>query len=186
LAVRIAAALKTSEHADPTFADRVMRAVRNEQRSNDTSTSWWNRAVPVGGNPLAALAIAASVVAIVLATGARVGTSDSSAGVPPAVAAQRDTARVVRFVFVAPGASRVAVVGDFNHWDVNAHHLLADGKNGVWTTSVPLMPGRHEYAFVIDGGRWAADPAAAATIRDEFGGETSVVTVHHPTRPQSG
>ena len=39
---------------------------------------------------------------------------------------------------------------------------------------VPLNAGRYEYAFVVDGKRWIADPAASH-VRDEFGGETSVL-----------
>jgi hypothetical protein len=41
---------------------------------------------------------------------------------------------------------------------------------------VPLEPGRHEYAFVVDGERWLADPAAPTTGGD-FGTPNSVVTV---------
>jgi hypothetical protein len=42
--------------------------------------------------------------------------------------------------------------------------------------SIALTPGRHEYAFVVDGERWVADPFALTT-RDEFGQESSVVRV---------
>jgi 1,4-alpha-glucan branching enzyme len=110
---------------------------------------------------------------------------DRSASAPQSVAARRDTVHVVRFVLVAPGASSVALAGDFNRWDVNADQLRPVGGDGVWSASVPLTPGRHEYAFVIDGTHWVADPAAAATLADEFGGQSSIVTVGGPARPRS-
>jgi len=42
---------------------------------------------------------------------------------------------------------------------------------------VPLAPGRYGYAFVLDGRRFVADPAAPRALGDDFGAPTSVVTV---------
>jgi len=42
---------------------------------------------------------------------------------------------------------------------------------------VPLAPGRYRYAFLVDGSRWLADPAAPRARDDEFGTPSSVVTV---------
>jgi 1,4-alpha-glucan branching enzyme len=53
------------------------------------------------------------------------------------------------------------------------------GVPGVWSVELPLRQGRHEYAFVVldtTGERWVADPLAPR-VRDEFGTESSVVTV---------
>ena len=82
----------------------------------------------------------------------------------------------VRFVLYAPGASRVAVAGTFNQWDQTAAPLVPAGTNGVWTTTLALPVGQHQYAFVIDGRRWIADPAAPA-VDDGFGRRNSVVAV---------
>jgi hypothetical protein len=190
LAARVAAPLKAPERANATFADRVMRAVREEGRGMREASvadrpSWWRRAVTVRVNLLSGLALAAGIAAVTLAGVGLLSKRDSSAGPSLGVAVRSDTIHVVRFVFVAPGASTVALAGDFNHWDVNAHRLLPAGADGVWSASVALTPGRHEYAFVIDGTRWVADPAAAATIADEFGGQSSVVNVGSPARPRS-
>jgi 1,4-alpha-glucan branching enzyme len=87
-----------------------------------------------------------------------------------------DTIHVVRFVLVAPGARHVTLVGDFNAWAKESTPLVAAAVEGVWSVSVPLLPGRHEYAFVVDGERWVVDPMAAA-VTDDFGTETSIVTV---------
>jgi len=81
----------------------------------------------------------------------------------------------VQFVFVAPQARRVAVVGDFNDWDVAAAPLTLAG--GVWSGQLEVPFGRHDYAFVVDGERWVRDPNAPRAPADEFGGGYSVLVV---------
>jgi 1,4-alpha-glucan branching enzyme len=80
---------------------------------------------------------------------------------------------VVRFVYQHPSASHVAVVGDFNGWGQSEIPLQMNA-DGVWTATVALSSGSHEYAFVVDRGEWVADPAALSA-RDEFGTPTSRV-----------
>ena len=70
----------------------------------------------------------------------------------------------------------MALVGDFNGWAKSATELTASEVAGVWTITLPLPPGRHQYAFLIDGEQWVIDPTAII-VRDDFGTETSVVTV---------
>jgi len=83
---------------------------------------------------------------------------------------------VVRFVFRDPDARRVALVGDFNGWSKDATPLATVNEPGAWAVSVTMPKGRHEYAFIVDGVRWSPDPFAAR-VADEFGTESSVVTV---------
>src|SRR5881396_2048541 len=82
----------------------------------------------------------------------------------------------VRFVLYAPGAQRVAVAGTFNQWDQNAAPLRPAGTNGVWATTLAVPIGQHQYAFIVDGERWVADPRAPA-VDDGFGRRNSVVAV---------
>ena len=84
--------------------------------------------------------------------------------------------QLVRFRLRAPGARGVAVVGDFNRWDRAATPLGAR-HGGEWTADVPLTPGRHAYAFVVDGRRWVLDPAAPAERDPDFGRAHSVTVV---------
>lgn len=169
---RISASLRAPERADATLADRVMKDVHATRPA-----SWWRRPMTVHVTPLAALAVAAGM-AIVMITGARVLSPRDGMPAPTYAAATRvDSVHVVRFVLAAPTASRVALVGDFNRWDVRTHQLDPAGADGVWSISVTLPPGQHEYAFVIDGRQWVADPAAAIAVSDEFGGRSSVVSV---------
>ena len=86
---------------------------------------------------------------------------------------------LVRFVLYAPGARRVAVAGTFNQWDRAAAPLVPAGRSGVWTTTLALPVGQHQYAFVVDGARWVADPGAPA-VNDGFGRRNSIVAVTAP------
>jgi 1,4-alpha-glucan branching enzyme len=74
----------------------------------------------------------------------------------------------VRFAVWAPGARRVAVVGDFNAWDARRHVMRVRYPAGVWELFVPrLMPGeRYKYDIIgPDGVRLPlkADPVARQT-----------------------
>lgn len=80
-----------------------------------------------------------------------------------------------QFVLVAPQASSVSLVGDFNDWDPARSPMQT--AHGVWATVVPLAPGRYRYAFLVNGVEWRADPGAPAARDDEFGTPSSVVTV---------
>jgi hypothetical protein len=82
-----------------------------------------------------------------------------------------------QFVLVAPQASSVARVGDFNDWDPARSPMQTQSGAGVWATVVRLSPGRYRYAFLVNGVEWRADPAAPKSIDDEFGPPSSVVTV---------
>jgi len=64
----------------------------------------------------------------------------------------------VLFSLVAPEANEVKLVGSFNGWDRESGVPLTRNANGVWHTTVDLVPGRHLYKFIIDG-VWRPDPA---------------------------
>ena len=86
------------------------------------------------------------------------------------------TGRPVEFVLDAPAASTVSLVGDFNDWDPAATPLHRDA-GGAWSATLPLPPGRYQYTFIVDGGRWMADPRMPPALGDDFGTPTSVITV---------
>jgi hypothetical protein len=85
----------------------------------------------------------------------------------------------VQFELSAPRASRVALVGSFNEWNPRATPLARDAATGKWIVSVRLTPGRHVYAFVVDGDV-TADPSAPRAADDDFGSRNSVVFVSAP------
>jgi hypothetical protein len=103
---------------------------------------------------------------------------DAGATAPAALRALDEAPRLVRFRLRAPGARSVTVVGDFNRWDRAATPLGApDARAGEWTADVPLTPGRHAYAFVVDERRWMLDPAAPSERDADFGRAHSVTVV---------
>jgi Glycogen recognition site of AMP-activated protein kinase len=81
-----------------------------------------------------------------------------------------------RFVFVAPNARQVALVGDFNLWDPSRAPMHRIAGTDAWEIDLTLPPGRHGYAFVVDGDV-TADPSAPRTAGDDFGRPSSVVLV---------
>ncbi len=87
-----------------------------------------------------------------------------------------------QFQLNAPEAREVALAGDFTNWQ--PAYRLTRADQGVWTVVVPLEPGIHNYAFVIDGERWVADPNAPA-FDDGFGGLNSRLAVLTPDRAES-
>lgn len=135
------------------------------------------RPLALGAGIGAAMAVAAGLVALLPRTSSAPHPSSTptfASGVPTALSPTVE----VRFVLVAPGAHRVFVLGDFNHWNAEATPLvLTPGTSSTWITSVRLEPGRHVYAFMVDGSRWVIDPTAPRSLDDDFGRPSAVLTV---------
>lgn len=110
-----------------------------------------------------------------MAVGAVTAVVVTRAEQPPRVAAAPAAPRV-RFTLVAPGATTVSIVGDFNGWTEGALPLKRSADGRTWEIDVPLAPGRYAYAFVVDG-RIARDPSAPLATGDDFGSPSSVVMV---------
>jgi hypothetical protein len=160
----VAAELKQSVPIRPSLAQRILAEVRRP--AHERVLRWLVRPRPIPVSPLGMLA-AAAVAGLVVLT-----RLDGAPGTAPA------EGTAVEFVLFAPTAARVTIVGDFNDWDPAATPLAPSrDRAGLWTVDVPLSAGRHEYAFLVDGSRWVADPAAATVTSDEFGAPNSTLTV---------
>lgn len=85
--------------------------------------------------------------------------------------AEAPTGQGVLFILPAPNARVVSLVGSFSEWEPVA--LSDEDRDGIWTTEVPLPPGRYEYAFIIDGRWFGQDPSADEYIKS-FGEYSSV------------
>ena len=72
----------------------------------------------------------------------------------------------------APKAKKVLLVGDFTDWQ---HRSIPMQKtiDGVWTTTVGLPPGTHNYLFIVDGA-WCDDPECPLRVPNPFGGQNMV------------
>ena len=206
---QLAPVLRAPERLPDDFEARLLARMRADRGGPVTPLSvaaprvapWWRRSRAVRVSPLAGLAWAAGFAGLV-ATGtlaaarslrapldaSTVAASGAAIGGAPTLtaigAARVDTVHMVRFVIEARDARRVALVGDFNGWAAGATPLTPTARDGVWTVDVALPAGRHEYAFVVDGTRWVADPLAAP-LHDDFGTVSSVVTVGGTTQARS-
>src|SRR5262249_25495251 len=101
-------------------------------------------------------------------------------GQPPAVAlglpvSLQASDTIVKFVFLAPKAGKVSLVGDFNDWDETKSPVMQADKNGLWSVTLPLSVGRHSYAYVV-AGAWLVAPRARRA-GEGFGHMTSVKVV---------
>lgn len=182
----VVAELRRPVRFSPGFDARVMEAVRRTRPEGRMRSAlrWFAEPRVVHVSPLAGLAAAAGLAGLILLSG-RVLESPAEQGAA-AVAAVENAAvdrsalpgwYPVQFVLAAPGASGVTLVGDFNDWDPDAIQLRPTADGAVWSVTIPLEPGRHEYAFVVDGTTWVADPAAPPSPGADFGEPNSVVTV---------
>ena len=107
-------------------------------------------------------------------------TTVASVSAVPAADAQKEMRAVpVQITFDAATAKSVSIVGDFNDWDAAAAPLTRFGSNGPWTATVKVTPGRHLYAFMVDG-KLVADPRAPHARDLDFGGDASVLMVTAP------
>jgi len=82
----------------------------------------------------------------------------------------------VAFQIHAPGAKEVLLAGDFTQWDKQPKKMTRKrGQSGVFSTSLALPLGIHEYKFIVDG-KWHEDPAAT-NVANSFGSVNSVIEV---------
>ncbi len=71
----------------------------------------------------------------------------------------------------------MTLAGTFNEWSPDAVDLSMNPVTGVWSVTIPMQPGEHQYLFVIDGEQWLPDPAALAQVDDGFGQRNSLLVV---------
>jgi 1,4-alpha-glucan branching enzyme len=73
----------------------------------------------------------------------------------------------------------VSVVGDFNNWNPTIAPM-EQSANGVWSAVVPILPGRHVYAFMVDDSVLTLDPRAPKVRDPDFGTDGSLRMVGRP------
>jgi hypothetical protein len=180
---RLAAALAAPVRSRPAARAAIMGRIRaipaREHPTRHRPIANWSRRHALVGAMLAAGI--GSVAALPLLTPTAPDRLLASVVIGDSVTATlRDTLRLVRLFFDAPAARRVAVVGDFNGWRREVMPLHRDPATHRWTTTLALHDGRHRYAFVVDGTRWAIDPRAPRAPHDD-GRLASFLTVARAT-----
>lgn len=175
--------------AEPRAVGRLLQTVWAAPRPSlwrRTVDAW--RSVVITGLGASAVAAAALVIGFVsrgaltpretsepaMASGP---TLNAPSATPVALVSADGDARVAtQFVFEHAGAQSVSVVGEFNGW--GAEDLpMTQVTPGVWEATVPLPPGRHVYAYLVDDTLLVADPRAPKAGDADYGREGSVVMV---------
>jgi AMP-activated protein kinase-like protein len=162
----------------PDFANAVMREVERLEIDRGTTPRrwivrigqqlWTPRVVTFAFRPAYTLFAAA----VLLLTAVVPNPWFSAAST---MATQASGERVyVQFRLQTSDATDVRLAGSFTHWQ--PQYQLHETAPGLWTVTLPLAPGVHDYAFIIDGHRWVTDPYAAA-VQDGFGGSNSRMTL---------
>jgi hypothetical protein len=190
----LAKELREPVRLDARLDERIMAALEPEvisiatRRPEIPRQPWYRRtfAVPAPLGGLAAAAAIAGIAAIgILATretSAPQVAQNSGMEMRPVVNAPVDRSaelQPTQFILTDPTAKRVVLIGDFNDWDVDATPMAYDSTHGAWSVTIPLLPGRHQYQFLLDGTRYVNDPVAPQMSGD-FGSPNSVVTVRIP------
>lgn len=176
-AVRLLGAIDRRDVTFPGLEARVMQVVRQHSAarrvSADTDPVLWRWLTAPSVPPWVVGAVAAAaVIALVFV---RPGSVNDPVAVAPATAVAPESV-FVKFILFAPAAKQVTLAGTFNRWEPGTTPLVRVSDEGVWTVTLGLPVGQHQYAFVVDGQRWVVDPAAP-TVDDGFGRKNSVVSV---------
>ena len=87
----------------------------------------------------------------------------------------RNMVKPVNFFCLAPDASQVCLIGDFNNWDPCSHPMKRQ-PGGAWLIQVSLYNGNHHYQFLVDG-KPILDPAANGIARNLLGERVSLRAV---------
>ncbi|HEU6453696.1 MAG TPA: isoamylase early set domain-containing protein [Gemmatimonadaceae bacterium] len=141
--------------------------------------SWWR-------SPWTAAAVAAAILMVAVVVVRRGSPLDAPTRLAGARAEAAPRATLASsaadarseelFSITAPGAARVSLVGDFNQWHAGVTPLRPVGDGRTWAVELALPPGRHVYAFVVDG-KIVPDPAAPRAADDDFGVPNSVAII---------
>jgi hypothetical protein len=189
---RITAALKELPEVDPAARARVLVAVAAErQRDRERAAVPRRRVRWAAGFGLAAAAAFALFVvrreevlrrgdARDIGTAPRPVASNGSPALTASAAADVSALQPVQFIFRAPSAKRVSVVGDFTEWDTHRAVMTRDAESGLWSATIALPPGRHIYAFILDDSVWVRDPRAPVAPDADFGRPGSILLVGRP------
>jgi len=101
-----------------------------------------------------------------------------------------DFENAVLFQYEAPQARNVNVCGNWaeNNWcgteqsgrfDHAIGRMTDDDKDGIWTVTLPLKPGRYLYKYSVDWGvEWANDANNPLGEDDGYGGLNSILILN--------
>jgi AMP-activated protein kinase-like protein len=171
----VSAARESTSTESPSWIEHaVMSEIQAlpAHRPRESILGWLLRSRSIQVSPLTGTLVAAALAVITLWPSGDEALPGTASAPEAAVVAQV----FVEFSLQAPGATSVAVAGDFSAWEARFTLEDLDG-DGVWTGRVPIEPGVHEYMFLIDGDAWVTDPGADRYNDDGFGNRNAVLAV---------
>jgi hypothetical protein len=92
---------------------------------------------------------------------------------PGSVVVERIGREQARATFLVPGATRVAIAGEWNQWTPTP---LEQVSAGHWRAILPLGQGTYRFSLVVDGARWVVPPGVPS-LPDSFGGTVGLLIV---------
>ena len=198
----IVSELRTTDAVNPAVVARVVRAavdardadLRDDVLRGDALPprrlrTRWRAAIIVGlsaaagvaGFMLRGVATSPGQRAAVAASAATRTGSATIAPLTPVSASDRESMAVpTQFVLENRGAHRVALVGDFNGWNPSETPMTRHDGSALWAVMIPLSPGRHLYAFMVDDSSFTLDPRTSRARDKDVGATASVVIVGRP------
>jgi hypothetical protein len=178
--------------AVPDFSARVMAEVLDVQVEPSPAESfaaaarkafawlWVPRPLTVRLRPGYAMATMGALALWAVAPFSAPAPAPAPSGLEPVAVADAAPPVYVQFRLETQGAASVVLAGSFTGW--RPAHEMRETAPGIWSILLPLEPGVHDYAFVVDGDRWVADPHALQ-IDDGFGGSNSRIALPSPPAP---
>jgi len=147
-----------------------------ERRPRLRVSDWLKQLLaPTRGGRIGQLSVVGATAVICLLVGFfvanQIGFNRAATGIRLTPSRAPSGTQEVLFALAVRDATDVSVVGNFNSWEPTP--LSYDDNAGIWMASIPLPPGRYEYAFVIDGRWWGQDPQADEYVQS-FGEYSSV------------
>jgi len=174
---RIRAAYRQPSAADEPARERLIARLASERTPRAGGLRGWFAVREYHARPAWVFATLVAVLAAGSWLGARFAGRHAPIAMAPVTGPSDASTLPVTFVLRAPGATRVAVVGDFNNWDASATPMAHSGSGDLWVLNLRLPRGVHLYSFVLDGSEWRPDPAAPLAADGSFGGHNSVIVV---------
>lgn len=167
------------EPVSPRVVRNVMAVVlRPEPSSWSRLQSWFKRRPALGwqaaGFALAGWFLSVSVLPLL-------SNQTPHEALPGASVAAREgmtnPEQSIHLTLYSPDARSVALIGDFNGWGSKNEIRLTPAGDGLWSVSINLPTGQHQYAYLVDGRHWVADPRARHQLSDDFGRRNAVLTI---------
>jgi hypothetical protein len=117
----------------------------------------------------------ASLFAAGLALGAALLWVRPSIAPPPVLSTVANVETPYRFVIYRPDASQADIIGTFTGWQPVSMEKI--GASGYWSLTLNLGEGEYQYSYVVEDGQQITDPTVPERVKDDFGGENSVITI---------